>query len=81
MATGNETHRPPSDREHRAWRLGSALQRLAADLVDERRTVAQLRREVAELRARLNNENPLQARASTLRDPFNATERVQRPRV
>ena len=43
----------PTDRESRAGRLGFALRALAADLVDERRTVAELRRSVAELRSRL----------------------------
>jgi hypothetical protein len=38
--------------ELRAKRLGFALRDLAADLVEERRKVAQLRREVAELRSR-----------------------------
>ena len=39
--------------ESRGERLGFALRSLAADLVDERRKVAELRREVAELRSRL----------------------------
>lgn len=54
MTTGNEPYRPQSDPEFRAQRLGFALRGLAADLVDERRKVARLRREVAELRARLD---------------------------
>ena len=41
------------DSELRAQRLGSALRGLAAELVDERRKVAELRREIAELKARL----------------------------
>jgi hypothetical protein len=39
--------------EFRAERLGFALRSLAAELAAERRTVAQLRREIAELRALL----------------------------
>ena len=39
--------------ELRSERLGFALRALAAELVDERRKVAQLRQEIAELRARL----------------------------
>ena len=41
------------ERELRAHQLGSALRGLAAELVEERRKVADLRREVAELRQRL----------------------------
>ena len=41
--------------EFRAERLGYALRSLAAELVDERRKVAELRREVAEMRARLES--------------------------
>ena len=41
--------------EVRAERLGYALRSLAAELVDERHRVAELRREVAELRARLES--------------------------
>ena len=43
---------PTTGSELRAQRLGSALRGLAAELVDERRKVAHLRREIAELRAR-----------------------------
>ena len=42
-----------TERELRAHQLGSALRGLAAELVEERRRVADLRREVAELRQRL----------------------------
>ena len=52
---GNEPYRPQSEPERRAERLGFALRGLAADLADERRKAAQLRREVAELRTRLEN--------------------------
>jgi hypothetical protein len=44
---------PTTQSEVRAQRLGSALRGLAAELVDERRKVAQLRREIADLKARL----------------------------
>jgi hypothetical protein len=44
---------PRTEPELRAQRLGFALRGLAAELVDERRLVAQLRRELAELTARL----------------------------
>ena len=46
------TYRDPNA-SFRAERLGFALRGLAAELVDERRKVAELRREVAELRVRL----------------------------
>lgn len=46
--------------EPRARRLGFALRSLAAELVDERRKVAQLRREIADLRARLESLEPTQ---------------------
>ena len=39
-------------------RLGSALRGLAMELVDERRKVAQLRREIAELKAQLEVLEP-----------------------
>jgi hypothetical protein len=38
--------------EFRAERLGSALRRLAREVIDERRKVYELRREIAELRSR-----------------------------
>ena len=46
---------PRTEPEFRAQRLGHALRSLAADLVDERQKVAALRREVAELKARLDS--------------------------
>jgi len=54
---------PSIGSELRAQRLGFALRNLAAELVDERRKVAELRREVAELRARLESVAPATARA------------------
>jgi uncharacterized coiled-coil protein SlyX len=51
-----------TESELRAERLGFVLQRLAAELVDERRKVAQLRREVAQLRSRLEALQPAQDR-------------------
>ena len=44
--------------EQRAQRLGFALRGLAAELVDERRKVVQLRREVSDLKARLERHEP-----------------------
>jgi len=44
--------------ERRAQRLGFALRSLAAELVDERRKVARLRQEVAQLTARLESLSP-----------------------
>jgi hypothetical protein len=46
--------------ELRGQRRGFALRSLAAELVDERRKVAQLRREIADLRARLESLEPTQ---------------------
>lgn len=46
---------PRTEPEFRAERLGHALRGLAADLVQERHKVADLRREVAELKARLES--------------------------
>ncbi len=51
--TENDPATPPPQSELRAQRLGSALRGLAAELVDERRKVAQLRREVADLKAQI----------------------------
>jgi uncharacterized membrane protein len=53
-------HQPSTGSELRAQRLGSALRKLAADLVDERRKVARLRREIADLRAQLKSLEPTQ---------------------
>ena len=54
MLTANDADKlPRTGPEFRAERLGYALRSLAADLVDERHKVAELRREVAALRARL----------------------------
>ena len=44
---------PRTESELRAERLGYALRSLARELVDERQKVSELRREVAELRSRL----------------------------
>jgi uncharacterized coiled-coil protein SlyX len=46
--------------ELRVRRLGFALRSLATELVDERRKVAQLRREIADLKARLESLEPTQ---------------------
>jgi hypothetical protein len=54
MTPTDEPDLPPTGRELRAERLGFALRGLAAELVDERRKVAQLRQQVAELQARLD---------------------------
>jgi hypothetical protein len=53
MTSENDPGTPTTQSELRAQRLGSALRGLAAELVDERRKVAQLRREIADLKARL----------------------------
>lgn len=49
---------PGTDFELRAERLGTALRGLAAQLVDERRRVAELRRENRELKAQLERRQP-----------------------
>lgn len=51
---------PRTDPGFRAERLGTALRGLAAELVDERRKVAQLRQEVAELRSMLEFDTQTQ---------------------
>jgi hypothetical protein len=51
MTTGDGPDLPRTEPELRAERLSFALRSLAAELVDERRKVAELRRVVAELRA------------------------------
>jgi hypothetical protein len=55
MARSDAPSLPRTERQFRAERLGYALRSLAADLVDERHKVAELRREVAELQARLES--------------------------
>ena len=53
MTPTDEPDLPPTGPELRAERLGFALRGLAAELVDERRKVAQLRQQV-ELQAQLD---------------------------
>jgi hypothetical protein len=55
MAPDDEPDMPTIGSELRAQRLGFALRSLAVELVDERRKVAQLRREIADLTARLES--------------------------
>ena len=55
MSPADEPDLPRTRPELRAERLGFALRGLAAELVDERRKVAQLRQQVAELQARLES--------------------------
>ena len=57
MTPSNAPSLPRTEHEFRAQRLGFALRSLAAELVDERYKVAALRREVAELKARLKSHN------------------------
>jgi len=62
------THEPDLPRtrpELRAERLGFALRDLAAELVDERQKVAQLRHQVADLQAELESLRQAQRAAST----------------
>ena len=54
MTPSDEPDLPPTGPELRAERLGFALRALAAELVDERRKVAQLRQQVADLQAQLD---------------------------
>ena len=58
LGGGDAPATPPTAPELRVQRLGSALRGLAAELVDERRKVAQLRREIVDLRARLEALEP-----------------------
>ena len=55
MTPSDAPNLPRTEPEFRAQRLGYALRGLAADLAEERRKVAALRREVAELKARLKS--------------------------
>ena len=62
------THEPDLPRtrlEVRAERLGFALRDLAAELVDERRKVAQLRQQVADLQAEVESLKQTQRAALT----------------
>ena len=54
MTPTDEPDPPPTGQELRAERLGFALRVLATELVDERRKVAQLRQQVANLQAQLD---------------------------
>ena len=56
MTPRGSLDQPTTQGEFRAERLGVALRGLAAELVDERRKVAQLRREVASLRSQLDSQ-------------------------
>jgi hypothetical protein len=62
VTPGDEPDPPRTDSEFRAERLGFALRSLARELVDERRKVAALRREVAELRSRLESLQRMERR-------------------
>ena len=55
MTPTDEPDLPPTGPELRAERLGFALRALAAELVEERRNVAQLRQQVAKLEAQLES--------------------------
>jgi hypothetical protein len=58
MTPSYEPVRPRTEPERRNERLGFALRSLAAELVDERRKVAELRRNVAELKSQLESVQP-----------------------
>ena len=60
MIPDDEPDVPRTGSELRAQRLGFALHSLAVELVEERRLVAQLRREIADLKARLESLEPTQ---------------------
>ena len=68
---------PRTEREFRAQRLGFALNSLAAELVAERRKVAQLRRELAQLKARL--ESGRTTEGEDRRDPAGSQARATTP--
>jgi hypothetical protein len=63
MTPTDEPDLPRTVPELRAQRLGFALRALAAELVDERRKVAQLRQQVAELQALLESREQTQRAA------------------
>lgn len=56
MTRGGSLDQPTTQSEFRAERLGIALRVLGAELVTERRKVAELRREVASLRSQLDSQ-------------------------
>jgi hypothetical protein len=58
MTSEDDPATPTTQSEVPVQRLGSALRGLAAELVDERRKVAQLRQEIADLKARLKALEP-----------------------
>ena len=60
MTSQEQPGLPGTEFELRAERLGTALRGLAAQLVDERGKVAELRRENAELKAQLERRQPPQ---------------------
>jgi hypothetical protein len=62
MSPDDAPYLPDIGAELRAQRLGFALRSLSGELVDERRKVAQLRREIAELRAQLESRVSAQRR-------------------
>ena len=62
MTPGDEPDLPGAEGESRAQRLGSALRGLAADVVNERQKVTELRRSVAELTSRLEAVQGTQSR-------------------
>ena len=62
MTPGDEPDLPGAVGESRAQRLGSALRGLAADVVNERQKVTELRRSVAELTSRLEAVQGTQSR-------------------
>ena len=57
MTPEDEPELPRTEPEGHAERLGFALRSLSAELVEERQKVAELRREVAGLRARLESRH------------------------
>ncbi len=64
MTPTDDPDLPSTKPELRAQRLGFALRGLAAELVDERRKVAQLRQQVAELQARVESLKQTQRAAA-----------------
>jgi uncharacterized coiled-coil protein SlyX len=70
MTPTDQPDLPPTGPELRAERLGFALRGLAAELVDERRTVAQLRQQVAALQARLEALEQTASRCGSRNDPL-----------